>query len=68
MSEACRVVANLAKRKNLHTPLYVLILYVLIEVCLSVCLSVRNNIDLNYLWTGEIELAYIFLSASFHPF
>ena len=52
-SEASKEVANLTWRKNLHTPLY--------GVKEFVCLSV-TNFDLNYLRTGKIEWAEIFLT------
>ena len=54
VSEASREVANLTERKNLHTPIYSAKEF----VCLSVCLSV-SKFDLNFLGTGEIELAKI---------
>ena len=55
-SEASREEANCSWRKNSHTPVYGVKEF----VCLSVCLSV-TNFDHNYLRTGKIEWADIFL-------
>ena len=52
-SEARRELANLTWRKNPHTRIW----------CQRICLSV-TNFDLNYLRTGEIELAKILYKIS----
>ena len=54
-SEVRREVANLTERKNQHTPLY----GVKVFVCLSVRPSV-TNFDPNYLRTGKTEQAEFF--------